>query len=174
MSHDFFANAYQQGYRSTVRFLLCKGALPDEAEEMAQAAWTRGWEARTQLKSEDRILPWVNSIAYHALCTERRRRSRHGELKEMADKRPGPASCLAEIDVTRLMKLCSSLDRSLLLERFCQGSNMEDIAQRHQLSRVATRVRIHRSKVSLRRHTQEKTTALKRQLATVRAWQEAA
>ena len=174
MSHDFFSKAYQQGYRATVRFLLCKGALPDEAEETAQAAWTRGWEARAQLKSEDRILPWVNSIAYHALCTERRRRSRHGELKEMPDKRPGPASCLAEIDVSRLMTLCSPLDRSLLLERFCHGHNMEDIAQRHQLSRVATRVRIHRSKISLRRHTQEKAAALRRQVVAAREWQEAA
>jgi DNA-directed RNA polymerase specialized sigma24 family protein len=174
MSQEFFANAYQQGYRATVRFLLCKGAFPDEAEEMAQAAWTRGWEARTQLKSEDRILPWVNSIAYHALCTERRRRSRHGELKEMPDKRPGPASCLAEIDVNRLMTLCSPLDRSLLLERFCAGHNMEDIARKHCLSRVATRVRIHRSKVSLRRHTQEKAAALRRQMVAARAWQEAA
>ncbi len=56
-SRDFaseaFAKEYVKGLRQTIRFLLSKGADIDLAEELAQAAWARGWEARKQLKLND-------------------------------------------------------------------------------------------------------------------------
>ena len=36
--------AYSKGYPRTIRFLLSTGVRSDLAEEIAQAAWARGWE----------------------------------------------------------------------------------------------------------------------------------
>ena len=151
MTQDFFATAYRNGFEATVRFLLCKGALVEEAEEQAQAAWARGWEARDQLQNLDRVLPWVNSIAFHKFCNERRRSGRHDELKETADRAAGQTKTAAKIDVQNLMTHCSSVDRSLLIDRYYRGMDIREIAKRHGLSAVAARVRLHRCKKSLRK-----------------------
>jgi RNA polymerase sigma factor (sigma-70 family) len=144
---DCFAEAYVKGYRLTVRFLLSKGASLDLAEELAQAAWVRGWEAREQLQIDDRIVPWVNSIAYHRYCNDHRR-ARHVEFTEATDSKT--PSVLAALDAGILLNLCSPLDKTLLLLRYMNGMEMKEIAAAQGLSEIAVRVRIHRSQSSLR------------------------
>ncbi|HLN26757.1 MAG TPA: sigma factor, partial [Gemmataceae bacterium] len=61
-AHDY-AEAFENGYGATRRFLLSRGALVEDAEEIAQAAWVRGWEFRGQLRDPSRVSYWVNSIA---------------------------------------------------------------------------------------------------------------
>src|SRR5580693_7536506 len=58
-----YAEAFEAGYPATRRFLLSRGAAIEEAEEIAQAAWVRGWEFREQLRDPDLVGYWVNSIA---------------------------------------------------------------------------------------------------------------
>lgn len=157
MTRDTYSEAYQRGFPSTVRFLLAKGVVLDEAEEVAQSAWVRGWEARDQLKDDDCVLPWVNSIAYRTLCNEKHRANRQQELTEVCDHCSGPAACTAKVDADRLMTHCSPLDRSLLLHRYAGGFDMQEIARRHGLSCVGARVRIHRTKLALRRHLMNST-----------------
>lgn len=132
----------------TVRFLLSKGANLDQAEEMAQTAWARGWEARSQLQFEDRVLPWVNSIAYHRLCSDHRRSARTAELEDGAGAQSGTSN--ARVDATLLLNRCSALDRSLLKKRYLEGLDMKEIAASQGLSEIAVRVRIHRCQHSLR------------------------
>ena len=151
MTRDAYSTAYQRGFSSTVRFLLAKGVILDEAEEVAQSAWVRGWEARDQLKDDDCVLPWVNSIAYRTLCNEKHRANRLQELSDICDQHKGPSTCTAKVDADKLMTYCSPLDRSLLIHRYAGGFDMQEIARRHGLSCVATRVRIHRTKLALRR-----------------------
>lgn len=63
MSQEQYGEAFRQGYPLTLRFLLSRGAAADIAEEMAQAAWVKGWECRAQLQRPHMIGAWVNSIA---------------------------------------------------------------------------------------------------------------
>src|SRR6202158_5719138 len=63
MKRDDYAEAFESGYGATRRFLLSRGAPLDEAEEIAQAAWARGWEYRDQLRDPGLVGYWVNSIA---------------------------------------------------------------------------------------------------------------
>ncbi len=58
-----YAEAFETGYGATRRFLLARGAPLEEAEEIAQAAWARGWEFREQLRDPGLVSYWVNSIA---------------------------------------------------------------------------------------------------------------
>ena len=63
MQREQYAVAFQTGYGVTRRFLISRGAPQDEAEEIAQAAWARGWEYRDQLRDPGLVGFWVNSIA---------------------------------------------------------------------------------------------------------------
>jgi RNA polymerase sigma factor (sigma-70 family) len=156
ISKEAFAEAYLRGYRSTVKFLLSKGASLDQAEETAQTAWVRGWEARGQLQLENRVLPWVNSIAYHRLCNTHRHTSRLIELPELADESTGDAPTC--VDADRLLNRCSPLDRHLMVQRYFEGMDMKEIAARQGLSEIAVRVRIHRCQQNLRSSLTRKTT----------------
>jgi RNA polymerase sigma-70 factor (ECF subfamily) len=151
LTYDLFSEVYSKGFISTVRFLIGKGARPEEAEEVAQSAWTRGWEARHQLADDTRVVPWVIRIAYRQFCDEKRRQSRLDELTDDADGHRSTPDVSVQTDVERLMERCSMLDRSLLKTRYFDGNNMEEIARIHGLTAVGVRVRIHRCKAELRR-----------------------
>ena len=150
MTPRSFAEAYDSGFDSTVRFLLSKGVKYSEAEELAQSAWARGWEARDQLRMEGRVVPWVNSIAFHQLCNEKRRLTRLAELEECPDTRHTPTRYFAKVEAERLLDQCSPLDHSLLLERYTDGQPIKEIGHAHGMSAVAVRVRLHRARNALR------------------------
>ena len=148
MTADSFGEAYAKGFGLTVRFLLSKGANVDTAEELAQTAWVRGWEARGQLLAQERILPWINSIAYRRFCNDRRRAVRHSELIEVTDtKAAAPSTAL---DAGIMLSLCSPFDKKLLTQRYLEGLEMKEIAIAQGLSEIAVRVRIHRCQCALR------------------------
>src|ERR1700688_5207456 len=63
MLRNDYAQAFESGYGATRRFLLSRGAGLEDAEEIAQAAWARGWEYRDQLRDPALVGFWVNSIA---------------------------------------------------------------------------------------------------------------
>ncbi len=150
MTPEMFATAYEQRFERTVRFLLSKGLDRDAAEEYAQAAWAKGWEARAQLRDQGRILPWVNSIAFHTLCNETRNNSKHSVLGKLADCRNCPSVGCAAIDAERLIAHCCLLDRKLLHDRYLWGFSISEIARRRAMTAGSVRVRIHRCKAALR------------------------
>ena len=53
-------------------------------------------------------------------------------------------------DKDALLERCSKLDRWLLLQRYAAGMAMKEIAERHSMTAVAIRVRLHRAKQALR------------------------
>ncbi len=148
ISQDFFASAYRAGFRTTLRFLQSKGVNVQEAEDVAQSAWTQGWEARAQLLNPAAIVPWVNTIAYHQLCSMHRRPEKHVPLTGLEDAAGvGPA---AKADARTLLSHCSPRDRVLLILRYFEGMDIREIAALQGLSEIAVRVRIHRCQVGLR------------------------
>jgi DNA-directed RNA polymerase specialized sigma24 family protein len=46
-----FAAAYRGHFHQTVNYLRGSGSNAERAEEIAQAAWARGWECREQLRA---------------------------------------------------------------------------------------------------------------------------
>ncbi len=151
MREDSFATAYQTGFRATIRLMLSKGLLLDEAEEFAQAAWVRGWECRQQ-KSDDKVVQWVNAIAINTMHMEQRRSRRYEELDEIRIHHAPLPPVAAMIDLDKMLMQCSSLDRSLILHRYTAGLEMEEIARLHGLSCIAARVRLHRARAAIRRY----------------------
>ncbi len=153
MTPEFFTQAYRKGLHLTTRLLLSKGLSIEEAEEFAQSAWARGWEARHQLREPDRIMTWVNTIAMHKMYSAKRGGHRQKNFKNKHVYDPPPVA--AKIDAEKLLTRCSELDKSLIFYHYSAGFNMEEIGQMHGMSGAGIRVRIHRARTALRRFAGE-------------------
>jgi RNA polymerase sigma-70 factor (ECF subfamily) len=144
---EHFAAAYRLGFSRTVRFLQSSGVQHEQAEELAQAAWSRGWECRAQLKNPAAIGVWVNSIAKNLLRVDYRRRKTVEELTDDC------ATINASTDAMALAELlahCNDEDRTLLVRHYMEGWSSNELAPALGISPVSVRVRLLRIKNSLR------------------------
>lgn len=150
-SQDQFAAAYRLGFSRTVRFLQSSGVQYELAEETAQAAWSRGWERRGQIRNPAAVSIWVNSIAKNLLRADFRRRKFVEEITEAS------ATVRASTDSTALAELlsyCSEEDRTLLVRHYMEGWSSNELAPALGITPVSVRVRLLRIKNSLRESLQ--------------------
>lgn len=156
MTREGYGQAYQKGFDITVRFLLSRGAWRDNASEVAQAAWVRGWERLHQLRNESLVLTWVNTIALNLHRSVLRREPLNQELQEVTDKTGGVN--FAAIDVARIFSLCRPQERDLL-EQHMNGATTAEIAERNGVSETAVRIRLLRTRRNLRSKVERRTAA---------------
>jgi RNA polymerase sigma factor (sigma-70 family) len=149
MLGDDYAEAFENGFISTRRFLLARGAAMEEAEEIAQAAWVRGWEYREQLRDPGLVSFWVNSIARNLF----RARFRAPLETEIEDNNAAYTLDLDAIEIGRLLDRCPKRDR-LLLERSLEGYSAEEIARTEGITPTGIRVRMLRIRQMLREKLQ--------------------
>ena len=111
MTREEYGAAYKKGYNLTVRFLVSRGLSYDSAQETAQAAWVKGWERLGQLRDQNMVLTWMNSIALniHRSCMRR-----EPFLQTLPELPTPPKVNLAAIDVRRILKTCKKNDRMVL------------------------------------------------------------
>jgi DNA-directed RNA polymerase specialized sigma24 family protein len=146
MKRTEYADAFQNGYSATRRFLLSRGAALEEAEEIAQAAWARGWEYRDQLRDPSMVSFWVNSIARNLF----RARFRTPPVLPMEGVDPSYTMSMEdEIEVRRILDLCPKRDRALL-EKSLQGYSAEEMARDEGISSTGIRVRMLRIRQGIR------------------------
>jgi len=143
-----FGDAYLNGYGSTRRFLLAGGAAVDEAEEIAQAAWARGWEYRAQLRNPAMLGFWVNSIARNLF----RARFRGPASMPLEGLDPSYSMDVETLELERLLERCPQRDR-VLLERNLEGYSAEEIAREAGITSTGIRVRLLRIRNFLRQQT---------------------
>ena len=145
MQRDDYADAFESGYCATRRFLLARGAPIEDAEEIAQAAWVRGWEYRNQLRDPGLVGYWVNSIARNLL----RARFRRPLTTPIEDLNPSYTMDLDLIELNRMLEHCPRNDRALL-QRSLEGYSAEEIARSAGITSTGIRVRLLRIRQSLR------------------------
>jgi RNA polymerase sigma factor (sigma-70 family) len=146
MKRNEYADAFENGYSATRRFLLSRGAALDEAEEIAQAAWVRGWEYRDQLRDPSMVSFWVNSIARNLF----RARFRAPAMLPLEGVDPSYSMTLEDqIEVHRILDRCSKRDRALL-EKSLEGYSAEEIAKDQGISSTGIRVRMLRIRQGIR------------------------
>jgi RNA polymerase sigma factor (sigma-70 family) len=117
----------------------------EEAEEIAQAAWARGWEFRDQLRDPGLVSYWVNSIARNLF----RARFRSPIQTEIDDTNAVYTLDLDAIEVGRLLDRCPQQDRELL-EQSLKGYSAEEIARTEGITPTGIRVRLLRIRQMLR------------------------
>jgi len=145
MQRNDYAGAFESGYGATRRYLLAHGAQIEEAEEIAQAAWARGWEYRDQLRDPGLVGFWVNSIARNLL----RARFRSPLTTPLEDLNPSYTMDLESIDLRHLLDYCTKRDRALM-EQSLEGYSAEEIARDAGITSTGIRVRLLRIRQSLR------------------------
>jgi DNA-directed RNA polymerase specialized sigma24 family protein len=143
MTRDGYGQAYQRGFELTVRFLLARGIHRENAKEVAQAAWVRGWERLGQLRNESLVITWVNTIALNVYRSLIRREPVERDLGEVAGKTAGID--LAAIDVARILRFCRPCDR-ILLEQSMRGLTTAELAEQQGVSETAIRIRLLRAR----------------------------
>lgn len=148
MPPDDYAKAFVLGYSATRRFLLAHGAPVQDAEEIAQAAWARGWEYRAQLRDPGMVGFWVNSIARNLFRARFR-----GPLTIPVDGLNASYTMdLEALELRRLLDRCSRRDR-MLLKQTLEGYSAEEIARTAGITSTGIRVRLLRLRQSLRQQT---------------------
>jgi RNA polymerase sigma factor (sigma-70 family) len=145
MESHTYGLAFETGYGATRRFLLAHGAAVEDAEEIAQAAWVRGWEYRDQLRDPGMVGYWVNSIARNLY----RARFRGPLPAPLEGLNPSYAMDLEALELHLLLDRCPRRERSLL-ERNLEGYSAEEIAREAGITPTGIRVRLLRIRNMLR------------------------
>ena len=151
MTRTAYGQAYQAGFNRTVRFLISRGARPDDAREAAQSAWARGWERQGQLRDEKILLRWVNTIAFNVYRASVRRETGTEALPELAGNFEID---IAAIDVARLLKFCSPCERTLF-EQQIRGATTGEMAHFLGVTETAVRIRLMRARRTTRLRMEE-------------------
>ena len=143
MTREEYGAAYKKGYNLTVRFLVSRGLSYDSAQETAQAAWVKGWERLGQLRDQNMVLTWMNSIALniHRSCMRR-----EPFLQTLPELPTPPKVNLAAIDVRRILKTCKKNDRMVLQRHYLEGYKVQEIARAHGWTDTAVRIRLLRAR----------------------------
>jgi RNA polymerase sigma factor (sigma-70 family) len=152
MTDEGYGQAYRQGFNRTVRLLQSRGASPDTAEDLAQAAWLRGWQKLDQLRDEAMILNWINTIALNYQRREIRAQSRYLPLLDVCGS-TGLDS--ARLDAARILKLCRPRDR-MLFEQQLDGLTTKEIAKKQGVTPTAIRIRILRARRAVRASVEDR------------------
>jgi len=148
MLNSQYAEAFEAGFPATRRFLELRGAPPEEAEEIAQAAWARGWEYRSQLRDPMLVGYWVNAIARN-LYRARFRMPAAVPLERVHDH-AGSSIDVDAIELSGLLQHCSRRDRALV-EKSLEGYTAEEIAKDSGITPTGIRVRLLRVRRYLHR-----------------------
>jgi RNA polymerase sigma factor (sigma-70 family) len=147
VSREEYGCAYQRWFQLTVRFLGSKGLSSDIANEIAQSAWTRGWERRCQLRDSAYLLTWVNSIALNAYRGLLRHEQRFQALPEIS---VAPRLNLAALDTTRILDGCRPMERMILRQHHLEDRPIQEIADECGCTETAMRIRLLRARRSVK------------------------
>lgn len=141
-----YAQAFQNSFRKTLRFLRSRGASEDLAEEVAQEAWARGWERLHQLRNPDVVDVWVASIAKHLWRNRVVRDQRNRELSDNIALHNNPNGKILWQQIT---KACGDEEQKLLNMHYVRGYTSGEIAERLGSTALAIRLRLMRTRRKL-------------------------
>ena len=141
-----FALAYKSGFMTTFRFIKSLGANREMAEEVAQAAWVRGWQCRAQLQHSELIVSWVSTIAKNLFLSMILINRRFSELEEAA----APCRMLRTLEADFVMQECTEFESRMLTMYYLEGYTALEIARMENLCATSVRVRLMRIRRSLR------------------------
>ncbi|SFU72473.1 RNA polymerase sigma factor [Alicyclobacillus macrosporangiidus] len=144
---------------------------PAAAQDLVQEVFVRAWRHRRQLRTPERLTPWLHAILRRAHLDWRRRGWRREvpiadapEHLERLTLRHGRVAPPAEDQVARdadgaalceALDCLSPLDQAILALRYGDDLAVHEIARRLNLRPGAVATRIHRSLAKLRRHLAE-------------------
>jgi len=151
MKPQAYGEAYRGGYKRTSSYLRTLGADRTAADEISQAAWARGWEHVSQLRDEQFVTEWVNTIARRLLMTSFRQ-PQLADLSEMRHEPPVAPSINPEvIDLWLALAKCTPRHHWLLVAFYWEGRSCCELAQAGK-SPESIHAELYRARCELREH----------------------
>ena len=143
-----------------MRYIQSRGASSEHAEEIAQEAWTRGWERLAQLREDGMVGFWANTIAIN----EFRRRFRKERLYvELEETRGQIGVDHAPIDAATILGMCNASHRALFAHQ-SRGLTTEEIATELGATGRAPRIRLHRARITVRQFVLQPRSSLEAEI----------
>lgn len=135
---------------------ICYRLLGNEtdARDAAQDVFVKLFLQRTKFRGESKYSTWVHGIAVRTCLMIRRssgrRRKREGtptgaDLDAAAAARPEP-STETNLDLMQMLELLDDEDRALVLLKYAEGYDYEELAAIFELSVSACKMRISRAR----------------------------
>jgi RNA polymerase sigma factor (sigma-70 family) len=149
MTREEFGNAYERDFQQTVRQLVARGTECEQARDLAQAAWARGWERISQLQNQELVVVWVNMIARNLLVNNVRRSRRLDFSEVNAESATVSTINLAALDMMNALQKCKPNQRRLL-EAFLAGYSNHELAIQSGKSLGAIHAEMCRARRALR------------------------
>jgi RNA polymerase sigma-70 factor (ECF subfamily) len=134
-----------------------------DAEDAAQEVFVRLFFDRAKFAGRSRYSTWLHGVALRTCLTLRRSRSRRrrreepetsGRIEAEATRQPEVAAAVdASHDVTKLLAGLDEEDRALVLMKFAEGHEYDELAEMFGSTAAALRMRV--SRIRARLATQE-------------------
>ncbi|NDC52759.1 MAG: RNA polymerase sigma factor [Planctomycetia bacterium] len=125
-----------------------------DAEDAAQEVFVRLFFDRGRFEGRSRYSTWLHGVAIRTCLTLRRSRSRRrrreepggpDEIEAQAAREPEAAAAVdASHDVTKLLAGLDEEDRALVLMKFAEGHEYDDLAEMFGATPAALRMRVSR------------------------------
>ena len=125
----------------------------DDAADAAQEVFVRLFFERAKFAGRSRYSTWVHGIALRVCLSQRRGRGRRRKHEEAAQEEQiyGQRHLAhgdntgAALDLAKMLEILDEEDRALVILKYAEGYNHEELAEMFELSVSACKMRIHRA-----------------------------
>jgi RNA polymerase sigma-70 factor (ECF subfamily) len=135
-----------------------------DAQDAAQEVLVRLFVERARFEGRSKFTTWLHGIALRTCLALRRSRGRRqrresaadgAALDRQADRHAPPAPGLAE-EVMKLLDCLSEEDRALVILKYAEGYEHDDLAEMFGLGISACKMRISRAREKVLAHARER------------------
>ena len=135
----------------------------DDANDAAQEVFVRMFFHRARFQSRSKYSTWAHGVAVNTCLTMRRGRSRRVRretkvAKQVAYQAVGVGSGLkadVSIDLNKMLDTLAETDRALLIMKYAEGQNYDELAATFGLSVSACKMRVSRAREKLKQRFPE-------------------
>lgn len=143
-----YDRAFEAHWSDVFRFALAWTNDWAEAEDLAQEAYLRLWNHRSNLDWDRPVLPWL-LVTTRRLATDRFRKLRRRLLSATGPASLDTATQARWLDVRAAMADLSPLERSALVMTAIEGATYEEAAQVLGTTAGALRAAVSRARTKL-------------------------
>ncbi len=140
---------------------ICYRLMSHEADaaDAAQEVFVRLFLGRARFAGRSKYSTWVHGVAVRTCLTLRRsrwRRARHvtalaaENLDRQAEREPQAAAALS-LDLSQMLEALSEEDRAMLILKYAEGYDYDDLAEIFELSTSACKMRLSRAREKLQK-----------------------
>lgn len=125
----------------------------EDAADAAQDVLVRLFLQRAKFAGRSRYSTWVHGIALRVCLSQRRGRGRRQKYEQAAqaentiqNRHLAPAGDAGQkLDLLQMLEVLDEEERALLIMKYAEGYNHEELAEMFELSVSACKMRIHRA-----------------------------